>query len=136
MTLNAHDRRVLAQIEEAVAGNDPRFAASLSAFDRLADGGVMPERERIRPGTRSADRPGRRRPPFRRPEMNKLMYWIAVAMAVSITLAVIVFVLVNGHSGGKEACAAWQAGICVKQSAPSVPASSSHKGHTSTVLAP
>lgn len=116
MSLSAHDQRVLAQIEEAVAGNDPRFAASISAFGRLADG-VMPERERIRPCQWPPAEPGRRRL-----DRNKLMYWLAVAMAVSITIAVIAFALASGHAGTRETCAKWQAGVCVQQIPPPVPA--------------
>jgi hypothetical protein len=106
LSLNAHDRQVLALIEEELAGADPRFAAKLSAFSRLTEG-TMPEREQIR---------GRRRPSADRPSANpssicglppgrqasyKLFYWIAVAMALSVSLAIIYFALISGHAKAK-----------------------------------
>lgn len=112
MSLSARDRHLLAQIEEEIAGADPRFAARLSAFARLADGGAMPERERIREPRRLAARPVR----------GGLMRWIAVAMAVAVTLAVISAALVGGRTGGKGACAEWQGLVCTRQAAPSAPA--------------
>jgi hypothetical protein len=123
VSLNAHDRHALARIEEELAESDPRFAARLSAFARLADGGAMPERERIRESRQSVARrvlrgpcspgcPGARRP----------MYWIAVAMALAVTLAVISAALVSGNTGAKGACAEWQGLVCTRQAAPSAPA--------------
>lgn len=118
MSLNGHDRQALAKIEETLACTDPQFAARLSAFARLADEGAMPEREQItgdrRRGTGSAQRSLRRGQPGAR----RLMYWIAVAMAVAITLAVICAVLVSGHPGSTGACTEWQALACTRPAAP------------------
>lgn len=129
LSLNAHDRQALARIEEELGGGDPKFAARLSAFSRLADGEAMPERERISEARQPVIgralcglRPGR-------PGARKLMYWAAVAMAISITLAVISFALVSGHSGTKGACTGWQGGACARQAAPSAPAPSGQEGH-------
>jgi hypothetical protein len=123
LSMNAHDRRELALIEEALAGGDPQFAARLAAFARLADDGAIPERERMRErrrrGTGRAIRaPGPGRPGTRRP-----LYWISVAMWVSITLALIATGVILSRQGGTRACAAGQAAVCVRRSAPSVPAS-------------
>lgn len=102
LSLNAHDRHVLALIEEELAGADPRFVAKMSAFSRLAEG-AMPERERIRVR--------RRRPyvagpsicglPPGRQASYKVFYWIAVAMALTVSLAMIYFALISGHAKGK-----------------------------------
>lgn len=122
LSLNAHDRLALAQIEEELAGADPKFAAELSAFSRLTDGEAMPERERIRQARRHGIGPGFRGPRPGRPAAARLMYWIAVAMAVAITLAVIGFALTLGSMGASGACAGWQEGACARGSTPSAPA--------------
>lgn len=128
LSLNAHDRQALAQIEEELGGDDPKFAARLSAFSRLADGEAMPERERIREARRPVMSPALCGLHPGQPGARKLMYWAAVAMAVAVTLAVISFALVSGHSGTKGACTGWQAGACARQAAPSAPAPSGQKG--------
>ncbi|MGH3282091.1 MAG: DUF3040 domain-containing protein [Trebonia sp.] len=128
MSLNAHDRHALAQIEEDLVGGDPKFAAKLSGFSRLADGEEMPESERIRQARRHVVGPALRGLRPGRPGAPRLMYWIAVAMAVALTLAVICFALVLGNTGGKAACTGWQVGACARRSAPSAPAvPSGHK---------
>ncbi|HEY5019320.1 MAG TPA: DUF3040 domain-containing protein [Streptosporangiaceae bacterium] len=136
MSLNGHDRQALAKIEETLADTDPQFAARLSAFARLADGGAMPERERIRRdrqrGTGSALcglRPGQ-------PGARRLMYWIAVAMAVAITLAVISAALASGHGGTKGACAEWQGLACARQAAPSAPPAPAGQNGSAPALTP
>jgi hypothetical protein len=130
VSLNAHDKQALAQIEEALADTDPQFTARLSAFSRLAADEAMPERERIRGDRQHAIgsalcrlRPGQ-------PGARRLMYyWTAVAMAVAITLAVICAALVSGHAGSGGACTERQGLVCVRQAAPSAPpAPSGRKG--------
>lgn len=134
MSLNAHDRHALAQIEEELAGGDPKFAAKLSAFSRLADGEAMPESERIRQARRRVTVPafrGLRRGQPGRPRL--LLYWIVVALAVAVTLAVIGVSLVFGNTGSKGACTGWQTGACrTAHSAP--PAPSGHHGHTTPLV--
>lgn len=134
MSLNAHERHALARIEEELAGADPRFAATLSAFSRMADGEAMPERERIREARRSVMgpavcgvRPGQ-------PGSYKLVYWAAVAVAVCLTIAVISFALVSGHTGSSGACTEWQTGVCVRQTQPSSPTHSSQKGGSPSLI--
>jgi hypothetical protein len=134
VSLNPRDRHALAQIEERLADADPRFAARLSAFARLADGGVMPERERIREsrrpvagrllrGRRAPGRPGARRP----------MYWIAVALATAVTIAGIAAALVSGNTGTKGACANWQGLACTRQVTPPAPGPAGEKGRTTSL---
>lgn len=140
MSLNAHDRQVLALIEEELAGADPRFAAKLSAFSRLAEG-AMPERERIR---------GRRRRPVGAPSVGapspagpsvcglrpgrqasyKFIYWIAVAMALSVSLAMIYFALISGHARGKPRAI----GSTVRRTALWAPAHSGQYGRIPSLL--
>ena len=135
LSLNAHDRQVLALIEEELAGADPRFAAKLSAFSRLTEG-AMPERERIR---------GRRRRPVGAPSAGgpsvcglrpgrqasyKFVYWIAVAMALSVSLAMIYFALISGHARGKPRAI----GSTVKRTALWAPAHSDQYGRIPSLL--
>lgn len=113
LSLNAHDRQVLALIEEELAGADPRFVAKLSAFSRLAEG-AMPERERIRVRRRPyVEGPSICGLPPGRQASYKVFYLIAVAMALTVSLAMISFALISGHAKGKPR----SAGSAVKRTA-------------------
>jgi hypothetical protein len=48
MSLSAWEQQALDSIKEGLAGSDPRLAALLSAFTRLASDEEMPDREKIR----------------------------------------------------------------------------------------
>ncbi|MGH3165906.1 MAG: DUF3040 domain-containing protein [Trebonia sp.] len=137
MSLNAHDKQALARIEDALASADPQFAARLSAFSRLADAGVMPERERIRgdrlravAGAILAMGTGGR-------ETRGLIRWIAVAMWVSISLALISIAIVLGHAGPQTGCPVWQTAACARPSTHSAPpAHSAQRSRPSSAAAP
>ncbi len=58
MSLSAHERQELDEIQGGLAASDPRLAAMMRAFSRLAAGEAMPPAEEIRPGWL----PARRRP--------------------------------------------------------------------------
>lgn len=130
MSLSAHDRQALNEIEEWLASTDPHFAAKLSAFCRLTDGEAMPARERIRALRRRTDskairellsggsqarlprRSGMRRargaePRARRSRLSALtaVIWLVISFAL-ITVA-----LVLSHSGS-AACTSWPAASC------------------------
>jgi hypothetical protein len=124
VSLSARDRQALDLIEEGLAGADPRFAAKLSAFSRLTDGGEMPARERIQADTRPTTlrglpphglRPGRRKRP-RRPSTGA-----AVTVLLLISLAVISVALVLGHSGAAAACPRHSGAGCANRAVPSAP---------------
>lgn len=136
VSLNAHDRQALAQIEEALACTDPKFTARLSAFSRLADGGEMPERERIRGGRQRGTGSALCGPRPVQPGAHRLMYWIAVAVAVAITLAVISAALVSGQAGTKGACAQWQGLTCVRRAVPATPPAPAGQQGSAPSLAP
>jgi DUF3040 family protein len=108
MSLNAHDKHALDKIEERLADTDPRFAARLSAFSRLADGSTMPERERIRPGPkRTFGRSGR-------------LAWATVAGWLVISLGLIAVALIASHTDG--GCKQGQAASCASRDAnPALP---------------
>lgn len=122
VSLNAHDRRALDLIEEELAGSDPRFAAKLSAFTRLTEGGEMPARERIRSRRRRgpgwalrAPRPGS----HGRPRWS--LYRTMLAVWLSVSLAMILIALGLSHAGTTAACSQWRGLVCVSRTAPSAP---------------
>ncbi|HEX6448524.1 MAG TPA: DUF3040 domain-containing protein [Trebonia sp.] len=126
MSLSAHDKEALDLIAEGLAASDPRFAAKLSAFTKLTDGGEMPARERIRAATRPTafrgplmrgSRPGGRTRP-RRP-----LYWITVAVWLLISATMISLALILSHSGA-PACARGQGTGCANRSVPAAPSRS------------
>jgi hypothetical protein len=136
LSLNAHDRQALARIEETLADTDPRFAARLSAFARLADAGAMPGREELRQDSPHGGGSALRGLCSGQPAKARLMYWIAVALAVAGTLAVVFGVLVGGHAAAQRTCTGWQAVACGRKTPPSAPASPAHKGGLRQFLEP
>jgi hypothetical protein len=120
--LNAHDRQALAQIEEALADADPKFAAKLSSFSRLVDGEPALERERIRDGRRPAAGQSICGLSPDRPRAFRLLYVVAAAMALVLTVTMIAIVTIS-RTSGKGTCAEWTADTCVKQAATSPPKS-------------
>lgn len=129
MSLSAHDRQALARIEETLADADPQFAARMSAFSRLAGDKAVPERERICGSMWRAIGSGRWGLRFSQSGARKVSYWIAVAVAVAITLAVISAALVSGHADTKDTCAERHDVACAGQATPSAPhALSGQKG--------
>ena len=118
VSLNAHDRHALDLIEEELAGSDPQFAARMSAFSRLADGGTMPERERIRTGRRCAFRPnGCGHCPGSR-GTSRWLTLAAVAVWLAVSGGLLAVALVASHIGAGAPCAQWQAAVCTSRVAP------------------
>lgn len=136
MSLSAHDRQVLARIEETLAGADPQFAARMSSFSRLADGGAAPERERICGNVRSAIGSGRWSLRSSQSGARKVSSWIAVAIAVAIALAVISAALVSGRANTKDTCAERHGVACAGQAAPSASHAPSGQKDSAPFLAP
>lgn len=118
MSLNSRDRQTLSQIEEDLAWSDPRFAARLSAFSRMANGEGMPARERIR----------QRIGPFSggrwwlRWTGGAWIVWLVISMAL-LTVAIVL-----SHSGPAYGCAQWQGLSCTQRSAPTAPPASGGHG--------
>jgi hypothetical protein len=120
VSLSARDRQALDLIAEDLAASDPRFAAKLSAFSKLTDGGEMPARERILAGrpapirgllVRDSRSEGRTRP--RRP-----LYLVTLVIWLVISVALISVALVLSHSGTAAACARGGATGCAKANRP------------------
>jgi len=120
--LNAHDRQALAQIEEALADADPKFAAKLSLFSRLVGGVPALERERMRDGRRPAAGQSICGLSPDRPRAFRRLYVIAAAMALVLTVTMIAVAAIS-RTSGKGTCAEWAADRCVKQAATSPPKS-------------
>lgn len=115
VSLSAHDRRALDLIGEGIAASDPRLAAMLSAFSRLADGEAMPGRERIRargwrpPGEASKDmlaagQGGRR--------SRMTVQRLVVLAWLGISLVLIAIALVTSHAGAAASCASPASHVC------------------------
>lgn len=120
MSLNAHDREALSQIEEALSAADPKLAAKLSGFSRLTDGEAMPERERIT-GLR------RQRAIMRavrglcpgRPGQHGRTYWIPVTVWLVVSLVLFSVALILSHTGAaRAACKEPQPLVCATRAVP------------------
>jgi hypothetical protein len=127
VSLSAHDKEALDLIAEGLAGSDPRFAAKLSAFSRLTDGGEMPVREQIQAAGRPSAFRGpllRASGPARRTRPRQTFYRVTVAVWLLISVAMVSVALVFSHSG-TTACARGQDSGCASRSAPSAPSAPS-----------
>lgn len=133
VSLSARDKEALDLIEEGLAGSDPRFAAKLSAFSRLTDGGEMPARERIRAAGRPSAFRGlllRDSDSGRRTRPRRSFYWVTLIVWLLISAAMVSVALVLSHSG-PPACARGQGTGCANRSVPSAPrVPAGHKGQT------
>lgn len=112
--MSTHERRVLDQIGESLAGSDPRLAAMLSAFDRLADGEAMPGRERIQAGRRPAGQEFRAvmsPAPGRCGRQMAGRRWVVLTWLV-ISLGLIALAMAASHVGSSTPCAAWLVSAC------------------------
>ena len=136
VSLSAHDRQALARIEETLADADSQFAARMSAFSRLADDKAVPERERICGSIRRAIGSGCWSLRSSQSGARKVSCWIAVAIAVAITLAVISAALVSGHADTKDTCAERHDVACAGQATPSAPHALSGQKGSVPFLAP
>jgi hypothetical protein len=128
MSLSAWEQQALDSINNGLAGSDPELAALLSAFARLASGEEMPDREKIRAGSRRALRRLRRarwRSSMRRMcqrlglQRAALLLWLlATAAMIAVALAL--------HAGGDHAaCMESLATVCAGPAPGHSPGSSS-----------
>jgi len=95
MSLSAREQQALDSITDRLAGSDPKLAALLAGFTRLASGEEMPPGERIRAGNavrRTAGRvPGRLG-----------FQWAALLLSLltAVTVIAVTFTLSHGRSQG------------------------------------
>jgi len=122
MSLSAWEQQALESIKDGLAGSDPDLAALLFAFTRMASGEEMPDREKIRAGTRRARR--LRRTARRRFSVRRVMGGVcrrldigraALLLWLLMTAALLAVALALNGSGEHGACAETAGMICVSQ---------------------
>jgi len=139
MSLSAWEQETLDSITDRLAGSDPKLAALLTGFTRVASGEEMPLRERIRAGSRRAVRCSRckrrhpggddvRRPAARVPRRLGFR-WAALLLCLLTTITVIVVTLTLSHSGSAAPCTTFWTAAC----ADSAPGHSSRPASHETV---
>jgi hypothetical protein len=137
MSLSAWEQQILDSIRDGLAGSDPELAALLSAFTRLASGEEMPDRERIRAGSRRALRRlrhARWHSNVRRMCQRLGIQRAAVLLWLLTTAALIAVALALNVGGGHATCTETAAMICVDLAPKHSPSSPSH--NTTTDHAP
>jgi hypothetical protein len=108
--LNARDSQELAGIEEAIARDDPRFAARLSAFRRVTGDAAMPDQERIRGGGWRSVRGS-----------HSLVNWIVLLTWASVSAALLLVALALSHASSTPRCAPGHGASCARPAAPAAP---------------
>ncbi len=137
MSLSAWEQQALDSIKDGLAGSDPELAALLSAFTRLASSEDMPDREKIRAGSRRALRRLRRarwRSSVRRVCRRLGIQRAALLLWLLATAALIAVALALNAGGNHGTCTEMAAMICVDPAPGHSPGSPSHK--TTTEQAP
>ncbi len=140
MSLSTWEQQALDSITDRLTGSDPKLAALLTGFTRLASGEEMPLRERIGAGSRRAIRYSRRkrrhprgdevrRPAgrvSRRPGFQLaallLLWLLATVMVIAVTMAL-------SHGRSQRACTTFTFAGC----ADSAPAHGSGPASHNTV---
>lgn len=139
MSLSAWEQETLDSITDRLAGSDPKLAALLTGFTRVASGEEMPLRERIRAGSRRAVRCSRckrrhpggddvRRPAARVPRRLGFR-WAALLLCLLTAITVIVVTLTLSHSRSAAPCTTFWTAAC----ADSAPGHSSRPASHETV---
>jgi hypothetical protein len=134
MSLSAREQQALDSIKDELAGSDPGLAAMLSAFSRLTSDEEIPDREKIRPGSRRAFRRlrrGRRRSRLRRAYQRLGSQRTALLFLSLLTAAAVVIGVAAAQSpdGNHGACAEMAGFNCVSP-APAHSAGSSSRQST------
>jgi hypothetical protein len=137
MSLSAWEQQALDSIKDGLAGSDPELAALLSAFTQLASGEEMPDREKVRAGSRRALR--RLRRARWRPSAGRVWQRLGIQRAILLlwlltTAAVIAVALALNAGGDHGTCTEIVATICVDKAPQHSPGSSSD--NTTTGPAP
>jgi len=118
MSLDAWEQRALDSIRDGLAGSDPRLAALLASFTRLASGEEMPVREKLRARSlRAIRRSCRRRRQPRPGTVRRLGRRLGAERAVLllwllITIALITVAVALSGGGSQHACPSSWPVIC------------------------
>jgi hypothetical protein len=121
MSLNAREQQALDSIEDELAGSDPGLATMLSAFKRLTSAEEIPDREKIRAGSRRAlrrFRRGRRCPGLRRACQRLGFQRTALLLLWLLTSGALIGVAVALSAGGNHGACTEVAGIACASPAP------------------
>ena len=139
MSLSAQEQQALVSITDRLAGSDPELAALLTGFTRLASGQEMPQRERIRAGSRPAIRCSGRQRQRRRvekvrrpagPVSRRLgLQWAGLLLSLLTAVTVIAVTMAVNHGKSQGACATFWNPACAN----SAPAHSSRPASHKTV---
>jgi hypothetical protein len=120
MSPDAWEQRALDSIRDGLAGSDPRLAALLGTFTRLASGEKMPVRKELpeRP-LRAVHRSRRkrrhsRRVPGRRFGRRLGVERVALLLWLVITVGLITTAVTLSRSGSQSACIERWPGICAE----------------------
>jgi len=134
MSLSAWEQQALDSIRNGLAGSDPQLAALLSEFNRLASDGEMPDREKIKAGSRRALRRlryARWRSRFRRVRQRLGFRRAALLLWLLTTAALIAAVALALSGGDHTTCPETVVQICSGPAPGHSPGSSSRKTTTS-----
>ena len=117
MSPDAWEQRSLDSIRDGLAGSDPRLAALLATFTRLASGEEMPVREELperplRAVRRSRRKRHSRRGPGRRFGRRLGVERVALLLWLLITVGLITTAVSLSRSGSQSACIERWPGIC------------------------
>ncbi len=93
MGLGPNEQRLLAQIERALHGSDPKLAAKLATFNRLTSSEAMPLRERL----------------LHSP--SRVVRWAPVAVAAFVMFMILISVTVLSRIGPAKGSSAAACGI-------------------------
>lgn len=134
MSLSAREQQTLESIKERLAQSDPRLAAMLATFTRLASGEEMPVREKIRAGSLRAAGHRRRRPSSKSCQPAGLMYErpgfqrAVLLVYLLITAALVVTGVALSRSGGHIECPSLLAVPCASPAPARSSSPAAHKG--------
>jgi hypothetical protein len=115
MSLSAWEQQALESIKNGLSGSDPELTALLSAFNRLASGEEMPERENIQARSRRALRRlcrARRRTSLKQPGQRPRFQRTFLLLWLLTTAAMIAIALVLS-TGDQGTCTETVAMVCV-----------------------
>jgi len=105
VSLSAWEQQALDSITDRLAGSDPKLAALLTGFTRLASGEEMPLRERIRAGNEVRCAAGR--------VSSRLgLQWAAVLLSLLIAVTAIAVTLALNHGRSQGSCTAFWYATC------------------------
>jgi hypothetical protein len=105
MSLSAWEQQALDSITDRLAGSDPKLAALLTGFTRLASGEEMPLRGRIRAGNEVRRAAGR--------VSGRLgLQWAAVLLSLLTAVTVIVVTLALNHGRSQGSCTTFWYAAC------------------------